>query len=233
MTKEKNTNSNTSVLSSEQWAHISWVMLDMDGTLLDLCFDDTLWRKQLPLAYAQHHKVSMQEAQAKILELANQAEGHLEWYCLDAWSEKVGFDVRPANEQLAHLIGFRKGALAFLKWLKHQNKHVILATNAHPDSISLKDMQTDLKQWVDLVMDAHNANSPKENPEYWRWLQQKTKYINHQTLFIDDNDHILDAAAQAGIRYCVGVKTPNSQQPAKTSKYPAFDHFQELYLPSL
>jgi len=225
--------SSTSVLSAEQWRSISWVLLDMDGTLLDLCFDDTLWRTELPKAYAEHHHISFEKAQIIINKIADNAFGKLDWYCIDFWSEQLGFDIRPNKEKLAHLIGFRQGALAFLKWLKHHNKHVILATNAHPDSIALKDTKTDLSQWVDHILHAHEANAPKESSEYWQWLHTKTNYAANQTLFIDDNDHILDAAKTAGINYCIGVTTPNSQKPSKASRYPAFDHFQELYPASI
>jgi putative hydrolase of the HAD superfamily len=221
------------ILSPSEWDKISWVLLDMDGTLLDLCFDDTLWRIAVPRAYAEHHQISEAEARHTIITIAEAAYGKLEWYCLDYWRDQVGFDIRPIKAELAHLIGFRNGALAFLKWLKHHNKQVVLATNAHPDSIALKDLHTDLSQWVDIIMDAHSAKAAKESPDYWHWLQGKTNYIGTQTLFIDDNDHILDAAAEAGIGHCIGVKTPNSQGKAYQSRYPAFDHFQELYLPSI
>lgn len=226
---EDSHHSSTSMITSRDWADISWVLLDMDGTLLDLCFDDVFWRTELPKAYAEHHAVSYEEAEAFVNSKARDYYGKLEWYCIDFWSETVGFDIRPTKSRLKHLIGFRAGALAFLKWLKHQNKHVILATNAHPDGIALKDTETDLKQWVDRVLHAHDAGAPKESPEYWRWLREKTGFVAQQALFIDDNDHILDAAKVAGIQHCIGVTTPNSKAPAKQSKYPAFDHFQELY----
>lgn len=221
------------LISMAQWDQINWVLLDMDGTLLDLCFDDTLWRVQLPETYSTHHGVGLIEAQKTINDIADHAFGKLEWYCIDFWSDQLGFDVRPSKEKLSHLIGFRPGALAFLKWLKHQNKHVILATNAHPDSIALKDTKTDLSQWVDDIMHAHDANAPKESQTYWHWLHQQTGFISQQTLFIDDNDHILDAATKFGIMHSIGVATPNSMRPASRSKYPSFDHFQELYLPSI
>ena len=223
----------TSLLTASQWQKITWVLLDMDGTLLDLCFDDTLWQEALPQRYAEHQHISLAEAKADLSQRAEACYGTLQWYCIDYWSNELGFDIRPTKQTLAHLIGFRRGALAFLKWLRHQNKQVILATNAHPDSIALKNTHTDLDRWVDHIMHAHDANAPKEEPAYWRWLQQKTNFVAHQSLFIDDNDHILDAAKRVGIAYCIGVKTPNTQASAKTSRYPAFDHFQELYPQSL
>lgn len=224
---------NMPIVTARQWQDISWVLLDMDGTLLDLCFDDQFWRLELPKTYAAHHQVSEQEALQVVNGIAKERFGTLEWYCIDFWSETLGFDIRPTKNKLRHLIGFRPGALAFLKWLKHQNKHVILATNAHPDSIAIKDTETDLKAWVDVVLHAHDAGAPKESPAYWQWLQEKTQLGPAQTLFIDDNDHILDAAQLAGIKHCIGVSTPNSQREAKASRYRAFDHFQELYPLSL
>jgi putative hydrolase of the HAD superfamily len=231
--KNEVSHSSTSIVTTRAWEEISWVLLDMDGTVLDLCFDDTFWRTELPKTYAQFKGISVETAEALVNQTAKDYYGTLDWYCIDFWSTHLGFDIRPTKARLAHLIDFRAGALAFLKWLKHQNKHVILATNAHPDSIALKDAQTDLSQWVDRVLHAHDAGAPKESQVYWQWLQEKTGYIANQTLFIDDNDHILDAAKQAGIAHCIGVKTPNSQGAEKTSRYPAFDHFQELYPPSL
>ena len=35
------------------WSRIDTVLLDMDGTLLDLNFDNYFWQKHLPLRYAE------------------------------------------------------------------------------------------------------------------------------------------------------------------------------------
>lgn len=225
--------SSTPLLPAEVWADIDWVLLDMDGTLLDLCFDDTFWQQQAPAAYARHHGIALGDAAAYIQQLAEDAYGTLNWYCLDFWSVQLGFDIRPDKSELKHLIGFRPGALAFLKWLKHQNKEVILATNAHPDNIALKDTQTDLCRWVNQVLHAHDAGAPKEHSKYWHWLHEQTQFNAQRALFIDDNDHILDSAVKAGVAHCIGVKTPNLGAPEKASRYPAFHHFQELYPASL
>lgn len=226
---DKHKQSNTPIISALQWQSIETVLLDMDGTLLDLCFDDTLWRQQLPIAYSEHHHTSFEQAQKIVNDISQKSFGQLDWYCIDFWSAQLGFDIRPSKQKLEHLIDFRPGAMAFLHWLKREKKHVILATNAHPDSIALKDARTDLGSWVDQILHAHDAGAAKESPEYWQWLHQQAPFSNQQSLFIDDNDHILDAAQKAGVAFCLGVKTPNSTRPAKTSRYPSFSHFQEIY----
>lgn len=37
------------------WNAIDTVLLDMDGTLLDLHFDNHFWLEHMPACYARHH----------------------------------------------------------------------------------------------------------------------------------------------------------------------------------
>ncbi|NLD01354.1 MAG: haloacid dehalogenase, partial [Gammaproteobacteria bacterium] len=46
------------------WAHIDTVLLDMDGTLLDLHFDNFFWLKYLPQCYAEKNNLSLAQADA-------------------------------------------------------------------------------------------------------------------------------------------------------------------------
>ena len=42
------------------WDNIDWVLLDMDGTLLDLHFDSYFWKQHLPKRYSELHKVELE-----------------------------------------------------------------------------------------------------------------------------------------------------------------------------
>ena len=44
------------------WKQIDTVLLDMDGTLLDLAFDNYFWLEHLPQRYAAKHRISEEEA---------------------------------------------------------------------------------------------------------------------------------------------------------------------------
>ncbi len=50
------------------WDSIDTVMLDMDGTLLDLHFDNYFWLDHLPQRYAQIHNVDLAAARDKLAE---------------------------------------------------------------------------------------------------------------------------------------------------------------------
>ena len=44
------------------WNNISTVLLDMDGTLLDLHFDNYFWQHHVPVRYAEKHKLELDDA---------------------------------------------------------------------------------------------------------------------------------------------------------------------------
>jgi len=68
---------------SPPWVEIDTVMFDMDGTLLDLHFDNFFWRDLVPEIYAKNKSISKEEALAMITENYKQVEGTLNWYSVD------------------------------------------------------------------------------------------------------------------------------------------------------
>ena len=69
------------------WSTIDTVLLDMDGTLLDLHYDNHFWMEHLPQRYAQLHGVSLAMAQLELQPLFSDNAGKLNWYCLDFWTK--------------------------------------------------------------------------------------------------------------------------------------------------
>ncbi|HEB74116.1 MAG TPA: haloacid dehalogenase, partial [Candidatus Desulfofervidus auxilii] len=61
------------------WDDIEWVLLDLDGTLLDKYFDDYFWETLVPEKYAQKYGLSFQEAKEKVMALYQREEGTLNW----------------------------------------------------------------------------------------------------------------------------------------------------------
>ena len=45
-------------LTPECWMRVETVLLDLDGTLLDLAFDNYFWRERVPAAYAAARAIS-------------------------------------------------------------------------------------------------------------------------------------------------------------------------------
>src|SRR5215813_5524853 len=75
------------------WDHIDTVLLDLDGTLLDLGFDNDFWLDFIPEAYAAAQSVPVAVAKALLAPRFRACEGTLSWYCIDHWSRELGLDV--------------------------------------------------------------------------------------------------------------------------------------------
>ena len=53
---------------SLDWANIDTVLLDMDGTLLDLNYDNHVWNEVVPEAYAALRGISLEDAQEALFD---------------------------------------------------------------------------------------------------------------------------------------------------------------------
>lgn len=210
------------------WNTIDTVLLDMDGTLLDLHFDNYFWQTYLPERYAEIHSVELSSAMTQLEQEVKQYEGKLQWYCLDFWSKALDLDIRLLKEEIVHKIALRPHVKEFLTALRDAGKRVVLITNAHPLSLELKLEVTALDNWLDLVISSHEFNSPKEDQEFWQQLQLREAFDPARTLFVDDTLRILDSARDYGIAHVLAIHQPDSQQHRRVEGYPAIHHFDEV-----
>ena len=211
------------------WNLIDTVLLDMDGTLLDLHFDNHFWLEHLPSRYAQHHGISRTQADAELLPLFQEHAGKLTWYCLDFWSAELKLSITALKREVAHLIALRPDADSFLAALRGAGKRVVLITNAHRDSLSLKLERVELAPWFERLISSHDYGFPKEDQQFWFALQQDVGFDPQRALFIDDSLPILRSARQFGIGQLRAISQPDSRQPAKdTAEFVAVTDYRRL-----
>tara|TARA_B110000444_G_scaffold261189_1_gene311675 strand:- start:262 stop:1365 length:1104 start_codon:yes stop_codon:yes gene_type:complete len=212
-----------------KWADIDTVLLDMDGTLLDLHFDNFFWLNHLPKRYSEIHSISISNANEYIKQLTNQIKGTLNWYSTEYWSEKLDVNIYQLKKEISHLIKVRPFVLEFLEQLKSSEKKRILITNAHPESLKLKIKSTNIDKELDTIYTSHEFKHPKESQEFWVALAERTKFDPKKTLFIDDSPTILMAAEHFGIKYILGVNKPDSKKSAiKIDIFNSIGYFNEI-----
>lgn len=209
------------------------VLLDMDGTLLDLNFDNHFWREFVPLKYAQKHQLSIAAADLQLQPQFKTMEGKLEWYCLDYWSQALQLDISGLKAEIAGLIAVLPHVMEFLAALRATQRQVLLVTNAHRDSLNLKMEKTCLSPFFDAIVCAHDFGMAKEQPGFWQRLQQVHPFDKQRTLLIDDSLPVLDSAQAFGIAQLLTITKPDSQRPVKiVDRYPAIEDLS-LLIPSL
>ncbi|WP_106478711.1 GMP/IMP nucleotidase [Phytohalomonas tamaricis] len=196
------------------WHAIDTVLLDMDGTLLDLHFDSHFWLEHLPRRYRELHKLD-EQAQQILVERILGERGTLDWYSLRYWSRELGIDVLELKREVQHLIRFRSDAPEFLAWLKQAPVRVVLATNADRAGVALKLSLTGLDKYLDAVVSSEDVGYAKESAEFWQALAEIEPFDPQRTLFIDDNIAVLESARNYGIRHLLGILQPDSSQPER------------------
>lgn len=211
------------------WSKISTVLLDMDGTILDLHYDNHFWLNHLPLRYSETANISLTEAKKKLLSHYQRVAGTIDWYCLDYWAEHTQLPIIELKKEVQHLIKLRGDAHDFLIALKETGRDVVLVTNAHPNSLSLKIERTQLDKYFDTLYSTHEFGVTKESQLLWERLQKKHGFSLESTLFIDDSLPILKSAQTYGIKHLLAVANPDSKETAKEiSEYPAITNYNAL-----
>ena len=220
---------NSAIAAGPRSDALSAVILDMDGTLLDLHFDDQVWNHRLPAMLAERRGCTHDVAQRDVADTIAAARGTLNWYCLDHWSAVFGVDMHDLEAELAALIRPRPGTNDFLAHLAGRGIRTVLATNAHPRSLAHKLARTGLAGCFTSIRSAHPYGAPKEHAAFWDALAADVGIDPVTSLFVDDNVAVLDAARAWGIAELYGIHRPSSSGHWREyADYPAVDSLAEL-----
>jgi HAD superfamily hydrolase (TIGR01509 family) len=215
--------------SAVNWGSVDTVMLDMDGTLLDLRFDNWFWQTFVPGRYAAAHGISEAEAQTRLTPKFRDVEHTLQWYCIDYWTRELKLDIPALKRETLPRVGFLPGAEAFLRKLRASGKRVVLVTNSHPTTLAIKNERVALTQYFDACYSSQPFDAPKEDAAFWPRLAAREEFSRQRTLFIDDSLRVLQCARSYGIAHLRAVRCPDSGAPPQaTADFAAVDGVAEL-----
>ena len=211
------------------WQAIDSVLLDMDGTLLDLHFDNHFWLEHVPLRYGENRGLTTEEAKAEVFPQFKAMEGTIEWYSVDYWSDALDLDIAALKTEVSHLIAIHPHVIEFLDALKDSHRRVVLVTNAHIKSLDLKMEHTQLRGHFHRLICSHSYHLPKEDPKFWTRLQQDEPFDPLRSLLIDDSIPVLKSAQSFGIAHLLAVYKPDSQKPKKdVGSFQAIHSFKDI-----
>ncbi len=197
------------------WQRIDNVLFDMDGTLLDLHFDNHFWLEHLPQRYAEKHGVDPVHARAELALRFAAKRGQLDWYCVDYWTRELDIDIEALKHETADRIALRPGTLRLLDWLGAHGKRRFLVTNAHRKSLAIKLARTGIGVHFEQIVSSHDFGHAKEHDAFWHVFSRKHHLHLDRCLFIDDSLDVLRAAQRNGVGAVLAIPNPDSQQDAR------------------
>lgn len=197
---------------------IKFVLLDMDGTLLDKYFDDYFWEHLVPEKYSEKHGITFGKAKDELMLKYKHHEGTLNWTDIDFWSRELALDIPALKEQIKHLIEVHPGVEDFLGMLKRHKKKIFLVTNAHFKVLDLKMKKTNIGKYFDACITSFELGYPKEDLRFWLKAEERIGFDKEKTIFIDDTEEVLKTAHLFGIKYIVYKALGSSKKKPQQSK---------------
>lgn len=208
---------------------IDTVLLDLDGTLLDLAFDNYIWLERIPRDWALRQGVTHEAALRSLAPRFKAVEGTLDWYDIDYWSRELAVDVAAVHREERARIAWLPGARQLLAGLRARGKRLVLLTNAHPATLAIKDEVTAVRACFDAAWSSHSFGAPKEDPRFWQGVRAAERFDPARSLFVDDSLPVLHAAREAGIARVIAVRRPDTSRALREHhEFPAVDHIADL-----
>ena len=130
-----------------------------------------------------------------------------------------------------YLIKVHPYVVEFLEYCRKNDKKIYLVTNAHSKTLAIKMEKTGIANHFDRIICSEEVGMAKENPEFWKKLEEMLNFNKDKTILADDNEKVLDAAQEFGFSrdQLIFVAKSSSTMPVIHSKnFPSIIFFKEL-----
>jgi len=141
-------------MGRKKMPRVKVISFDLDGTLIDYGFVDSVWFEGIPQSYSVEKRVSFDDARKAVKkEYDKVGKERIEWYDLHYWISKFGLNV---DEQellkcFEHRIKTYPEVPKVLEELKQKGFKLIIVTNASSEFVGLELRKAMLENYFERV----------------------------------------------------------------------------------
>lgn len=130
------------------------ISFDLDGTVTDISFVDSVWLEGIPRSFVSKNRVSLEDAKRRVMgEYAKVGRERLEWYDLRYWIERLDLDVSPEEllNSFQHTIKIYPEVVEVLEEFSGRGLRLIIVSNARREFIDLELEKTHIAHYFERV----------------------------------------------------------------------------------
>ena len=176
------------------------ISFDVDGTLVDLEYNDLIWFKEIPELVAKKKKISFEKSLKFVHEeYAKLGEHNLNWYDINYWISYFGIEISPDKifEKYEPQVKIYPEVIPLLEELK--KKYILIVITAMPREFLVPKMKN-LEKYFKFSFSALSDFKELKNSEIYSKISKALKVPPEQILHVGDHwefDYL--AARKAGM----------------------------------
>lgn len=182
------------------------IIFDLGNVLYDIDFEISYQAfEQLGIPHFENH-FTLNKSDELFFDLE---KGHIDELAFCAGFNQL-FGLTLTNDQIIHawnalLIGFRKQSI---DWIKANNKHYNTFLYSNTNQIHYdhfvpqftRELGGDFEMLFKKPYYSHQMGQRKPDPNSYKWILEREGLIAAETLFVDDNEPNIVAAASVGLK---------------------------------
>ncbi|MBK5133765.1 HAD family hydrolase [Candidatus Bathyarchaeota archaeon] len=169
---------------------IKVVSFDLDGTLTDSSFANSVWLEEIPKLYAIKNKISINSAKREVYNNYNKiGNKRIDWYNITFWLERFNLDIPPVEliYSCKNKICLFDDVIPILNKLKSK-KRLIIISNARREFMDLEIKQTEIGSYFENIFSAtSDFNSTKNAPKVYINICKILKVSPSEMVHIGDD----------------------------------------------
>jgi len=177
------------------------ISFDVDGTLVDLEYNDLIWFKEIPELIAKKKRISFEKSLKYVSEEYNKlGEHNLNWYDINYWVTYFGLKVSPNNilDKYESQVKIFPEVISLLEELK--KNFILIIISSMPREFLIPKMKK-LGKYFKFSFSALSDFKELKNSEIYSKISKTLNVLPEQILHIGDHwefDYL--AAQKAGMK---------------------------------